>query len=171
MDKQELKEYVDKLRTSGRNHGLSRTRTYKSWSSMIDRCYNNTQSNVEYYKERGIKVCDRWNSKEGGNFLNFLEDMGFRPDGMTLDRIDVNGNYEPSNCRWADGTTQCFNTRVYKNNSDKKVGVYWHKKNKRWWSEINFKGTVERLYYGLSYDDAVKAREAAELKYYGYNKE
>lgn len=170
MDKQELKEYVDKLRASGRNHGLSGTRTYRSWASMIDRCHNDW-TNAEYYKDRGIKVCSRWNSKEGGNFLNFLEDMGFRPEGMTLDRIDVNGNYEPSNCRWADRTTQAFNTRVYKSNSNKKVGVYWHKRCEKWWSEINFRGAVERLYWGDSYEAAVKAREEAELKYYGRTKE
>lgn len=171
MDKEELKQCVEGLRNSGRNHGLSKTRTYKSWSSMIDRCYNNTVCNVAYYRDRGIVVCDRWNSKAGGNFLNFLEDMGFRPEKMTLDRIDVNGHYNPENCRWADHTTQCYNTRVYKSNSTGRVGVYWHTKNSKWWSEINHQGTVLRLYYGSSYEEACEARRLAEIEYYGVSKE
>lgn len=87
-------------------HGMTRTPTYESWQAMLRRC---TQpKNVRYlqYGGRGIAVCDRWRV-----FDNFLTDMGVRPDGMTLDRIDPNGNYEPSNCRWATASTQRTNQR------------------------------------------------------------
>lgn len=82
-------------------HGMYGTPTYKSWSEMKQRCKNPRQSSY-----RGVKHCPEWES-----FENFLRDMGERPAGTTLDRIDPHGNYEPSNCRWADIITQENNRR------------------------------------------------------------
>jgi hypothetical protein len=73
---------------------------------MKKRCNWAGNDNYHLYGGRGIKVCDRWNS-----FVHFLEDMGERPEGMTLDRIDPNGNYEKSNCRWATAVEQRANQR------------------------------------------------------------
>src|SRR5256886_1822387 len=89
-------------------HGYSRTRsrTYKSWISMRQRCLNRNNHKWSDYGGRGISVCDRW-----GSFINFLADMGERPKDKSLDRKDVNGNYEPSNCRWATATEQAQNAR------------------------------------------------------------
>jgi len=90
---------------NGVTHGLSGTKTYYSWVAMINRCYNPKNDRYHNYGGRGIKVCDRWRE----SFENFLNDMGIRPEDRTLDRIDVNGNYEPSNCRWSDSITQYRN--------------------------------------------------------------
>lgn len=90
-------------------HGKSRLHhiEYKVWKDMRTRCSNINNKEYHNYGERGIVVCDRWKS-----FANFLEDMGSKPSPFhSLDRIDVNGNYEPSNCRWADIETQANNKR------------------------------------------------------------
>jgi hypothetical protein len=70
--------------------------TYKIWQGVRRRCNNPNTLEYKHYGARGIKICGRWN-----NFANFLQDMGARPEGLSLDRIDVNGDYEPSNCRWS----------------------------------------------------------------------
>lgn len=81
--------------------------TYSTWSAMHKRCENPKASDYAYYGGRGIKVCRRWRS-----FNNFLTDMGERPIGKTLDRYpDNNGNYEPTNCRWASPKEQRSNQR------------------------------------------------------------
>jgi hypothetical protein len=73
---------------------------------MKDRCTNQNHKSYNNYGGRGITVCERWM-----DFRNFLQDMGERPEGMSIDRIDVNGDYEPGNCRWATAQQQSLNKR------------------------------------------------------------
>ena len=88
---------------------MRKTPTYTTWQSMIARCKYPYVNGYKNYGGRGITVCDRW-TKPGG-FLNFLADMGERPEGKSIDRINNDGNYEPSNCRWATPQEQTVTQR------------------------------------------------------------
>ena len=88
-------------------HGLVESGAYTSWRGMIERCHNENADKFSYYGGRGITVCQRWRE----SFKAFHDDMGDRPCGMTIDRIDPDGNYELRNCRWATWKQQSANKR------------------------------------------------------------
>ncbi|MDR5729695.1 MAG: hypothetical protein RB191_19945 [Terriglobia bacterium] len=96
----------DMCRKNFGTHGEKGTKEYESWANMIQRCTNPKKRSFKDYGERGITVCARWRK-----FENFLVDMGRAPGRLTLERNDVNGNYEPSNCRWASWAEQNRNKR------------------------------------------------------------
>lgn len=144
---------------------------YSVWSTMVGRCTRETDSAYQFYGAKGITLCDRWDPKKGGSFENFLEDMGERPDGTSIDRIDTNGNYEPSNCRWATDSIQGFNQNRRSTNKSGRTGVCWNKTHLKWEAYI----TKDRKKIGLGFysklEDAIRAREQGELKYFGWIKE
>lgn len=102
--------HLEKNRTNNLLHGHNRvgkrSPEYKSWDAMTQRTSNPNFIDYKNYGGRGIAVCERWRK-----FENFLADMGARPDGMSLDRINNDGNYEPGNCRWATRMQQRQNAR------------------------------------------------------------
>jgi hypothetical protein len=91
----------------GHSSADARTPTYRSWRAMTARCTHPSNAKFTNYGGRGIKVCERWKS-----FPNFLADMGERPAGTSIDRIDSNGNYEPGNCQWLDHSQNCAKSRA-----------------------------------------------------------
>lgn len=105
----------------GHTTGQAMSPTYTSWSAMKKRCLNSTHPDWSNYGGRGITVCNRWLGKHG--FENFLADMGKRPEGRTLDRIDVNGNYERTNCRWATPAVQNANRRCCLNKVEEEFEI------------------------------------------------
>lgn len=135
------------------SHGPNgRTKEYRAWSGMRNRCNSVKCKKYSIYGGRGIKVCDRWES----SYDNFLSDMGRAPSPKhSLDRINVNGNYEPSNCRWATSIEQSNNTRinrVIEFNGSKMTLKQWCR-----FLGIDYAKTYPRIkYLGWSIDDAFR---------------
>lgn len=119
--------------TSNKKHGFTKSRFYVCWADMRKRVLNINNIAYNNYGGRGIKICDRWLK-----FENFMSDMySTYKEGLTLDRIDVNGNYEPSNCRWANIYTQARNTKEIRvNNTSGYRGVTFDKKSGKFLCQI-----------------------------------
>lgn len=131
------------------NHEL-----YRIWVSMKERCYNHKCSGYEHYGGRGVEVCEQWKN----SFYAFIADMGERPINTSIDRINVNGNYEPSNCRWATKHQQMANKRT----SSGHVGV--HKFQAGWRANYQ-KGNMRLEKLFKSKDDAMNQRKEWEKNY------
>ena len=136
-------------RTLNLKHGMWNTPTHTSWRAMRERCFLVNHEDYPNYGGRGIKVCERWNK----SFENFLKDMGFRPDKMSIERIDVNGDYSPENCRWATSKDQMNNRRnnVFLEFDGDRLTVA------QWAEKVGFKYSTlkERLVRGWSVEKAL----------------
>ena len=132
-------------------HDVASHELYFSFKSIFHRCNNPKNPKYKDYGGRGIKVCERWSERDG--FLHFLEDMGERPEGMSLDRIDNNSGYAPENCRWATQKEQCNNRRdtikVEFNNKTQSL--------QEWADEVHLSRTTifNRLKRGWDFEEAI----------------
>lgn len=140
----------------------SKTPTYETWRALKERCNNERAIYFENYGGRGITYDPSWDE-----FDNFYEDMGPRPEGMTLDRIDVNLPYSKDNCRWLGYTDQRYNSRRRKTNTSGRTGVHFNKKLGKWVAVIQKYGKSRHIGVFLNFEEAVKAREEAEIELYG----
>jgi len=140
-----------------RKHGMEGTKIYNTWASMLSRCRNPKNKFYKDYGGRGITFCETW-----ANFENFYADMGDKPDGMSLDRIDNDGNYSKENCRWSDQKNQIRNRRVspkyYLNNETKSLAE---------WCEIygiSWRRVYERMRAGWELEKALTEKVAPRKK-------
>jgi hypothetical protein len=146
-------------------HNMTKTKTYNSYHSMLKRCYDPSYKNFKYWGGRGVSVCDRWLE----SFENFLEDMGERPEGTTLNRIGSSKIYSKETCNWADKKEQSFDQRVRKDNSTGVTGVS-HTKSGKYYVRITVDGKTLSLGTFKNFDEAVRVRVEAEILYYGRSK-
>ncbi len=139
-------------------HGMYTHPLYRTWVNMRRRCEDPTNEYWERYGGRGIRVCDQWRT----SFSTFVSDVGERPDGCTLDRIDGDGHYEPGNVRWASASMQQKNKGRRVDNTSGHPGVSWDRRRSRWWAYFGtgrgrMLGSFEEL------NDAIAARHRAVL--------
>lgn len=160
--------FREELGKRNTTHGFSEKREYFTYKQMLSRCYDKNAAGYEHYGGRGIKVCERWLEAGDKGLTNFIQDMGERPEGTTLDRISVNGDYTPTNCRWASPEIQSFNKRKSKRNKSGRTGVRMRKDHWKWKAEIVVNRRTIHLGYFELFEDAVEARKTAELNYYGF---
>ena len=139
-----------------RTHGMTGSRMYMSWSGMKCRCFNKKNPAYNHYGGRGITVCDEW-KQDFMNFYNWSIENGYT-DELTIDRINNNGNYEPSNCRWTDMTQQIVNQRMNKNNTSGYTGISWYPTNKKWEANLSYNKEVLLRKFFNTKMEAVKYR-------------
>lgn len=136
---------------------------YLTWVGMRNRCYNPNIKRYGDYGGRGIKVCPEWRE----SYEQFCLDMGSRPTPQhSIDRINNDGDYEPSNCRWTTTTIQALNKRMDCRNTSGIIGVNWDKHWGKWRAQIKLNHKTVTVGRFRDKQDAINARRAAEKKYY-----
>lgn len=159
---------VQKLRTSQarKSHGMSESLTYKSWLSMKERCTCPSSKTYPDYGGSGVTVCDRWLQ----SFENFLEDMGERPEGTSINRINGAKVYSKENCEWANRSIQGYDQKKRCTNTPGRTGVYFIKVTNNWAARITKDNKQIHLGFFDDFSVASQIREAEEIKLFGWAK-
>lgn len=151
----------DKIKERNTTHGLSKTPEYKIWKDIRKRVNNINHKNYNLYGGRGIKISPNWD-----DFTVFLADMGKRPSlKHSIDRINNDGDYCKENCRWATQLEQCHNKNNYSRNKTGQAGVSLYR-GKKYLVRITANYKENHIGYFDTLEEAIKAREEAELKYW-----
>lgn len=153
-------EYITK-------HGLCGTRIYTEWVNMKSRCLYESHASYDSYGGRGITICDEW-MNDFQVFCDWAMANGYN-DALTIERKNVNGNYEPDNCEWIPSNEQGFNKRLPKDNKSGHKGVRFREKYNTYNAFIGIGGQQKHLGTFDTYEKAVKAREDAEIIYFQKN--
>jgi len=150
--------HLDRISKVKTKHRLCRHPIYYKWAGMIERCYNPKQKEYKNYGGRGIIVCNKWRNdfKEYYDYVISLENA--MEPGLSIDRKDNDGNYEPGNLRWVTWCVQSVNQRMKSTNTSGYTGVSWHKKTKKYMGFITANGHRKCLGYFLIKEEALKAR-------------
>jgi len=144
-----------------RTHGMCGTITYHSWVGMIQRCTNPKATDYAKYGGKNIKVCDRWRY----SFANFYADMGERPEGKTIHRIDPDGDYEPGNCKWATTREQALQKRLSRTNKSGYRGVHFDKG--AWVTTISLNNKTAYLGRYKTKEEAARTYNQAAIVHFG----
>ena len=151
----------DTVRKRSITHGLRKHPLYPVWNDMLHRCYNEKSKGYRNYGGRGIKVCDKWRN----SVKNFIEDMypSFK-SGLSIDRVNNDGNYESDNCRWATQSQQNLNKRGY--GTSKHCGVGYDKKYQKWQARLFMNGKSKHIGYFDTEQEAAQVVKAKRLEVY-----
>ena len=138
-------------------------RLYRVWDSMKTRCSNPRHKDAKYYYEKGVSICSDW-STNFDSFYEFAKNAGYR-HGLTIDRINNEGNYEPNNCRFVERKIQTRNTRIiYSNNTSGYRGVHLHTASNKWVAKLKINGKIKLVGYFSSSLEAAIARDDFIIK-------
>lgn len=146
-------------------HGMHETRLYRIYSAMCQRCYNPNNTGYKHYGGRGIKICDEWRNHINGriNFFKWAKENGYN-ENLSIDRIDVNGDYSPDNCRWVDRSVQGLNKRNGGTETGI-TGVTIDKERGKYLARICVNKKQINLGRFDSLEEAATARREAEMRY------
>ena len=155
---------IEQRKMANTTHGMSKTKTYAVWGTLLQRVDNPEHKNAKYYYDKGITVCDEWRT-----FENFYADMGKQPAGLWIERVDNNGPYCKSNCKWETPSRQCSN-RGNSGNKSGRIGVYFERGVNKWRACIKVNKVNVDCGRFADFSLACEAMEQAEMKHLGYSR-